>query len=215
MPAGFIEFASRATLNHFYTLCGTFRAHSSVSDTQEEQNCLAAALTVTCFEPNQGAVPILNNASITLTLPPALLPLVFMLPRGEGIHFGMDERTQPRLLVASISESANRHAKLPNLQLPSFKLAFPGLASPRSPRCAGEDSRGQLHRRGLRGPNPAQLGHDMQRAVALLGGVLLAGITQAAQQVAKARPRAKQWSDLPFHQSFKFPWDNPSSNSRR
>jgi len=124
-------------------------------------------------------------------------------------HFGLEERRPASLLVASISERANRSIDLSRgLQLPAFPLSLPAMPSP---RLSGDFSTlnpsSGVHRgRRISPPNLHKAGEEVQKLAALVGGVLVAGISKAAHHLTHAHH--KQRNILPFHQSFGFPWNH-------
>jgi hypothetical protein len=130
--------------------------------------------------------------------------------------FGLEEHRQGgQLLLASISDSTTREGglQLPSLQLPRFKLGKLGARS----AATGASSNGKSWARhgSPRGPSPQQLAHagaELQKVLALVGGVVIAGVSQAAQRMSRARVGA---GPLPFHQSFKLPWTNHTTAARR
>lgn len=122
--------------------------------------------------------------------------------------FGLEEPRRASLLVASISERVNRGS-----QAPAFKLSLPGL-SPRSPSENTPRTPGTTPRK-HRGPTPADLGHagaEVVRFAAVMGGVLLAGISKAAHHLTQ---HAKRPVELPFYQSFSFPWAHRGKVTQR
>jgi tetratricopeptide (TPR) repeat protein len=124
-------------------------------------------------------------------------------------QFGLEERRPASLLVASISERANRSIDLSKaLQLPAFRLSLPTLASPRlSGNASTLNLTSAVHRvKHIHGRNLHKAGEEVQRLVALVGGVLVAGITKTAHHLSHAHD--KQRNSLPFHQSFGFPWSH-------
>lgn len=65
---------------------------------------------------------------------------------------------------------------------------------------------GNLMSHALRGVELHQASAELQRAVAFLGGVLLAGVTQATQHVARSGHRLRRNATSSFSDSFSFPW---------
>lgn len=136
-------------------------------------------------------------------------------------RFSLQAAPRP-LLLASISDAAGggKHVgllpRLPDpaalqasLQEPLQRLAG-RVKAPASP------SERRPHRKQhLRAPD---LTPQLAAAAAVAGGVV-AAISQAAQRVAAARPRLRggRAPNLPFHQSFRLPWDRrgPASGSAR
>jgi tetratricopeptide (TPR) repeat protein len=124
-------------------------------------------------------------------------------------HFGLEEQRPASLLVASISERVNRSIDLSRgLQLPAFRLSLPALPSP---RLSGDfstlnPSSGAHKGRRISPPNLHKAGEEFQKLAAVVGGVLVAGISKAAHHLAHAHD--KQRNSLPFHQSFGFPWSH-------
>jgi hypothetical protein len=124
-------------------------------------------------------------------------------------HFGLEEKRPASLLVASISERANRNIELSKgVQLPAFRLSLPGLPSPRlSANASALNPNSAAHKvRRIHGPNLHKAGEEVQKIAALVGGVLVAGISKAAHHLTHAHD--KQRNSLPFHQSFGFPWSH-------
>ena len=131
-------------------------------------------------------------------------------------HFGLEDRRPASLLVASISERANRGIDLSKpLQLPSFRLSLPGLASPRlSGNASTLNPTSGAHRvRRLSPPNLHKAGEEVQKVAALVGSVLVAGISKAAHHLTHAHD--KQRNGLQFHQSFGFPWSHRGKITER
>lgn len=129
-------------------------------------------------------------------------------------QFGLEERRVAPLLVASISESANRNLKLPSLRLPLPELGIPGAVN--WPAAKGKHKDGSMFSGPLHSPRSEvdQARRNVQQVAAVIGGVLLAGLSKVAQHAAKAQP-PKSAGSLPFHQSFSFPWDNRKNYRER
>jgi len=125
--------------------------------------------------------------------------------------FVLEEQRPVRCLLASVSESSSQNLKLPKLQLPSFRIGHPGT-SPRWPldtkAAAGRPSPRQLKQ------GPHELGQEVQRVAALIGGILVAGVSGVVQNFANSRPGVAR-SRLPFHQSFTFPWQKRGHITQR
>lgn len=115
----------------------------------------------------------------------------------DRIGFGLGEGEHPPLLLASISKAFapdKSHRPIPKVTLPSLSLpSLPHIGSKPSPKRKNVTSR----------PSElAQAGAELQRIVAVVGGVLLAHFGKAAERVSSVRP------GLPFHESLKLPWQN-------
>lgn len=136
-------------------------------------------------------------------------------PPARGLQFTLEEVAERRhrsLLLASVSTSEAATgaaagwggARLPALP-PPLRKAISRLAKPR-PGHAGDLAK---QRRGgsQQGPDLARAGQDLHRAVAVVAGVLIAGVAQAARRVAAARhgPHGQQ-RHHEFHDSFRLPW---------
>ena len=132
----------------------------------------------------------------------------------EGVgRFGLEDRRRASLLVASISERANRNIQLPNLQLPGFRLSLPG-SSPRSVTENGKSATTTPRRiKNPAPPNMTHAGEEVQRMAAMAGGVLIAAISKAVHHLKTGSDR--QRSSLPFYQSFSFPWAGRGNITQR
>lgn len=131
-----------------------------------------------------------------------------------------DGRRSARLLVASISDAASRQEHHHPLALLRAGARFPGaLVSHINGNLLNRNTHQTLKQRAgakqgsIRGPDIASAGAEAQRMVAIVGGVLLAGLTKAARQVANSRPGAGR-RQLAFHRSFKLPWEDRNSSIR-
>lgn len=126
------------------------------------------------------------------------------------------------LLLASVSDAASAGKPLgllPRLPDPAalqatLKEPLQRLAG-RAKAAAAPSERRPHRKQHLRAPD---LTPQLAAAAAVAGGVV-AAISQAAQRVAAARPRlhGRRPPNLPFHQSFRLPWDRrgPASGSAR
>ncbi|PRW55985.1 Tetratricopeptide repeat [Chlorella sorokiniana] len=122
------------------------------------------------------------------------------------------------LLLASISDAAGSGkpvSLLPRLPDPaalqaSLQEPLQRLAG-RAKAPAAPSERRPHRRHHLRAPD---LTPQFAAAAAVAGGVL-AAISQAAQRVAAARPRlhGRRPPNMPFHQSFRLPWDRRGTAS--
>lgn len=132
----------------------------------------------------------------------------------EGVgRFGMEDRRPASLLVASISERANRNIQLPTLQLPGFRLSLPGSSPRISPEVGQASSSTPRRSKAPSPPNISQAGEEVQRMAAMAGGVMIAAISKAVHHLKTGHDR--QRSSLPFHQSFSFPWGNRGNITQR
>lgn len=180
------------------------------------------------------ALPLTSAvAALRASVPPVSARYPHGLPRTAGTAASAAMRQETRrgkfslgaprpLLLASISDAAGGGKplgllpRLPDpaalqatLQEPLQRLAGQAKAP------AGPSERRPHRKQHLRAPD---LTPQLTAAAAVAGGVL-AAISQAAQRVAAARPRlhGRRAPNLPFHQSFRLPWDRrgPASGSAR
>lgn len=123
------------------------------------------------------------------------------LPRPAALQFHLEDLEAPRrpsLLLASVSESVYRARS-------SAAPWAPGLMLPQPLRRA--ISKLPKHRPGQQ-PRPAspdlgKAGAELQRSLAVLAGVLITGVAQAARQLAQNR-HARRAGEL--RDSFRMPW---------
>lgn len=131
-------------------------------------------------------------------------------PSTPSVQFGLEDAGARPLLLASISNNVGHKMNIPSLSFPKLSLELPSLMVDRG-RAAGwreEVERGKLTRPGLLAPpDLSQAGNHVRRVVALVGGVIVAGISSAAQKATNLHPKNKARVNLPFHKSFSFPWD--------
>ena len=136
----------------------------------------------------------------------------------EGMEFSAWGQGRP-LLVASISSHAAEGKgdvagfQLPELQLPRLQLR---AGSPLPKPVVGRQQRGP-HSHKLPTPDVGRAAHEVQKLAAVLVGGVLAGMGQVVQRLAAARPRLGQRAppSLPFHQSFRLPWDSRGRDRAR
>ena len=122
-----------------------------------------------------------------------------------------------RYMIASVSSIMDRGDVLDSTskRLEGSKGCSPGVgdlskAPKRRDMLEGSDGiaikNGNLMSHALRGVELHQASAQLQRAVAFLGGVLLAGVSQATQHVARSGHRLRRNATSSFSDSFSFPW---------
>lgn len=133
----------------------------------------------------------------------------------QASQFTFEPAGRRPLLLASIaaahSSESSKSAAPGGLRLPPLPEGLRASVKHLTRRGPREQRPPQQRRARL--PHPPDL-RQLQAVAAAAGGVLIAAVSQVAQRVAAVRPAGQQ--TLPFHQSFKLPWNvGARSGSRR
>lgn len=128
----------------------------------------------------------------------------------QEFQFGSQQESgRLGLLVASISKSADSiPIKVPSLNIPAFRVNLP---LPHSPATSSRQASRKSTPR--HPPKLENAGAEIQRVAALVGSILIAGLSKAVHHVSKSDAAAAH--TLPFHQSFTFPWNHRHAIKQR
>lgn len=121
--------------------------------------------------------------------------------------FGIEDIGAKPLLLASISNNVGQKMNMPSLNFPKLSLELPSVMMNRQRRWQADVERGKSTSPGMLAPPDFSLaGKHVRHVIALVGGVIVAGISSAAQKASSLHTN-KARVNLPFHKSFSFPWD--------
>jgi hypothetical protein len=127
----------------------------------------------------------------------------------NDLEVGDLEASSRGLLLASISERNGRGlGPLPHLRVGLHHVGLFRVGSAlQTGRLSSKGSGTHL--------DLSHAGAEIQRVAAFLGGVLLARAAQVGRGLAHHAASSRRGVDLPFHQSFKLPWDRRRHDTRQ